>query len=152
MGLNSGAVFDAAVSHAMSLGVFDRVSKHEPKSKPGSGLTLALWAQRVTPVAAHSGLAVTSARLVLNERIYTNMLADPQDEIDPRVTSATDLLMNAYLGDFTLGDLVSYVDVFGRHGVLLDAQAGYVNQDGALLRVMTITLPLIISDVWIQVA
>lgn len=151
-GLNSRAVIYATASHGMALGVFDRVTMHEPKSKPGSGLSLAVWAQRITALARQSGLDATSARVLLNLRVFTNMLADPQDEIDPRVLDAVDLLMGAYNGDFTLGGLVESVDILGRHGIALEAQAGYVNQDGALLRVMTITLPLIINDAWTQVA
>jgi hypothetical protein len=33
----------------------------------------------------------------------------------------------------------------------LSAQAGYINQDGKLMRVMTIMLPLVVNDAWVQV-
>jgi len=36
--------------------------------------------------------------------------------------------------------------------VPLSALAGYLNQDGKLYRVMTVTLPIIINDIWAQVA
>ena len=44
------------------------------------------------------------------------------------------------------------VDLLGMAGSPLGAQAGYINQDGALYRVMTITLPLLITDAWTQAA
>jgi carbon-monoxide dehydrogenase large subunit len=44
-------------------------------------------------------------------------------------------------GDFAknLGDVLA-----------LSAVAGYINQDGKVLRVMTLTLPLVVNDVWSQ--
>jgi hypothetical protein len=42
------------------------------------------------------------------------------------------------------------VDLLGQFGTPLSAQAGYVNQDGRLFRIMTITLPLVVNDVWGQ--
>ncbi len=148
--MNTSAILDAARAHAMALGRFERVSQHEPKNAPGSGLTCAIWADSIQPVAAASGLAATSARLVLMVRVYTSMLAEPQDEIDPAVIAAVDALIGAYHSDFTLGGLVRNVDVLGQHGAPLAAQAGYLNQDNRIFRVMTITLPLIVSDAWTQ--
>jgi len=151
--LDSGAIIEAVRSHALASGEFEQAPGYEPKSKPGRGLTCAVWVQRgPAPTARTSGAAATSARLILNVRVYTNMISDPQDEIDPRVVAAVDTLMTAYNGDFTLGGLVSYVDILGMHGVLLDAVAGYLQQDGAIFRVMTITLPVIIENAWEQVA
>jgi hypothetical protein len=153
MGLNSGAVIAAVSSAAGTLGLFEKVNGHEPKSAPATGgLTAAVWLRRVTPTAKASGLAVTAARLVLMVRVYGSMLSDPQDDIDPRLCAATDALLDTFCGDFTLGGLIRNVDILGEHGVPLDANAGYLNQDGRLFRVVDITLPLIINDAWTQVA
>jgi hypothetical protein len=144
------AILDAAVSHAMALGLFERVNQHEPKNAPGNGLTAAVWVDYIGPFAGQSGLATTSALLVLNVRCYTSMLAEPQDGIDPRLTSAVAVLMGEYSGDFDLGGAVESVDLLGRSGRRLEAQAGYISQDGKLYRVMTIVLPVIVNDVWSQ--
>ncbi len=144
-------LLDAVVSHAMQLGVFDRVNAHEPKVAPGNELTAAVWCDRIEPVKS-SGLNSTSVRMVFNVRVYTSMLAEPQDAIDPRVIRAVDALMGAYTADFSLGGLVRSVDLLGFTGQPLAAQAGYVPQDNRLYRVLTITLPLIINDVWEQVS
>lgn len=151
MPLNTGAIINAVQSHAMASGLFERVNGHEPKNAPGNGITAAVWADAILPVPAGSGLAKTTARLVLNVRVYTNMLAEPQDAIDPAVCDAVDALMAAYSGDFELGGLVRNVDLLGQSGPPLSAQAGYIPQDGKLYRAMTITLPVIVSDVWEQV-
>jgi hypothetical protein len=150
-GLGVAAVLDQVTSHASSLGLFDTVNGHEPKSAPtggASGLTAAVWADAVDSISA--GLALTGSRLVFNIRLYTSMTAPPLDAIDPKIVDAVDQLMAAYNGAFTLNGLIREVDVFGANGPGLSARAGYINQDGKLMRVMTITLPLIVNDVWTQ--
>jgi len=151
-GLNATAILDAVTSHAETLGQFERVNGHEPKNAPGNGLSCAVWVASISPARGQHGLAQTSARVVLNVRVFSPMLQEPQDGIDPAVMEAVDALMNAYSGDFTLGGNVRNVDLLGMAGVPMEAQAGYLNQDNRLYRVMTITLPLIVSDVWEQVA
>lgn len=150
MNLNAKPIIDAVVSHAAASGYFDRVNSHEPKNAPGNGLSAAAWVDSVGPARGQSGLRSTSALLVLNVRLYTSMLAEPQDAIDPNLTDALDALFTAYSGDFELGGNVRNVDLLGQAGTPLSAKAGYLNQDNKLFRVYTITLPLIVSDVWEQ--
>lgn len=152
MSLDTNAILNAVASHAMTLGQFERITRHEPKGPPGSGLSVAFWVQAITPVAAVSGMAATSARLEVTCRFYQPMLTEPQDEIDPRITAATDALFTAYSGDFTLGGLVRNIDLLGAHGVALSAQAGYQNISGAMMRVMTIVVPVIVNNAWAQEA
>lgn len=151
MALDILGILDAVVSHALSLGRFEAVNGHEPKNAPGLGLTAAVWADRVDTVRS-SGLDSTSVRLLLNVRLYTGAEQEPADAIDPNLMTALDALMRAYVGDFTLGGLVREVDVRGTHGIGLEARAGYLQQDAALLRVMTIALPVIVNDLWDEVA
>jgi hypothetical protein len=152
MSLDTTGMLDSIVSHAMRLGLFERVNTSEPKNSPGNGLTAAVWLQMVSPVAAASGLAATSARVEFMLRIYSNMLQEPQDAIDPEILSAVDVLMGAYSGDFDLGGTVRNVDLLGAHGVGLSAVAGYLSVDNKMFRVVDVTLPLIVNDVWEQVA
>ena len=150
MALNTQAYLDAMVSHVAASGYFERVNQHEPANAPGSGLTAAVWADAISPVARASGLAVTSARIAFMLRLYSTLQQSPPDSIDPNLIAAVDALMTAYTGDFTLGNLVMSVDLLGAHGAPLAAQAGYLVQDGQTFRVVTITVPLIVSDVWTQ--
>ena len=99
------ALFDAVKSHAMQLGIFERVNQHEPKNAPGNGLSCSIWTDVIEPLPDASGLAQTSGRVAFHVRIMGNMLPEPQDDIDHR-----------------------------------------------LYRVMVITLPIIINDLWSQVA
>jgi len=139
-------------SHAMSSGLFETVNLHEPKKKPGNHLTAAVWVQSVAPDPEASGLASTSAVFVFNLRVFTNMLQEPQDAIDPKMLAAVDRMMTLYSGDFTLGGNVMGIDLLGMAGVPLSADAGYITQDGTLYRVMTITLPVLVANAWTQTA
>ena len=153
MTLDATGIVNAVMSHAMASGLFSRVNGFEPKSHPGSGLTAAVWADTIGPIPAASGLAATSGRVVLKMRLYTNMIQEPQDAIDPEMLKAVDVLMTAYSGDFTLGGLVRNVDLLGATGGGgLMAQAGYINVSGQMMRVYDITLPIVANDLWTQEA
>jgi hypothetical protein len=142
-------IFAKVESHAAALGRFERVNTHEPKNAPGRGLTCAIWVDHLEPILS-SGLDSSSAVLRINVRVFQNMVSEPQDAIDPNVVDAVSELFGAYAGDFEFDGLVRQVDLHGTTGVGLQAQAGYINQDGTLFRCMTITLPLIINDAWEQ--
>lgn len=145
-------IIDAVASHALASGYFSAVNGHEPKSKNPAveGITCAVWSQLVTPIGEGSGLSVSSGRLELTVRVYTNMLAEPQDDIDPNVIDAVDALLVAYQGDLTLGGESRNVDIFGTYGPGLEGKAGYIQQGPTLFRVMDIRLPIIINDLWPQ--
>lgn len=146
-----GPVTDAVASHAVATGHFQNVNQHEPKHAPGHGLRAALWVQTYRP-ARKSGLRSTSMRLEFRLRIYQNMLMEPQDAIDPTVLAATDALFAAYSGDFTLGGLIRQVDLLGSDGNPLSATAGYLAIDQKMHRVMDLTIPLVLNDVYEQEA
>jgi hypothetical protein len=152
MALDIRTILDAVESHALASGFFQAVNGHEPKSAPQNGLTAAVWVEQIGPARGGAGLSSTSARLALFVRLYTPMLQEPEDAIDPDLMTALDALMTAYSGDFTLGGLVRDVDLLGTYGDPLGARAGYLTTSGAEYRVMTITLPLIVNDLWEQVA
>jgi len=148
--IDTQGIIDAVVSHAAASGRLERVNGHEPKNAPGNGVTAAVWVQRLAPVALASGLAATSALLVANVRLYAPLLQEPLDAIDPNLVGAVDALMAAYSGDFTLGGLVRNIDLLGSHGTPLSAEAGYLEQDRKMFRVMTLAVPLVINDAWTQ--
>jgi hypothetical protein len=150
MTLSVTEILSRVTSHAKKLGVFNQVVTHEPKSAPRNGMTVSFWVSRIEPVAAVSGLATTSARIEVEARLYAPMLSEPQDSIDLRLLEATDKLMAAYSGDFTLDGQVMDVDLLGRYGTGLSAETGYIEIDKVIYRVMVITLPLIVADLWTQ--
>lgn len=144
------AIVDSVVSAALQLGVFESVNFHEPKSPPGSGLRCAAWVDSISPIALASGLAATSGEVIVNVRVYGSMLQQPEDEVDPAILTAVTTLIGAYTGDFDFGATIRCVDLLGMYGPKLGAQAGYITIGKAAYRIMTITLPIVINDMWSQ--
>jgi hypothetical protein len=140
-------LFDKLVSHAQSLGIFQRVLGHEPKSAPQNGLWCAIWVQEIRPVKS-SGMGATSGVVELKARVGKSFIAKPEDGIDPAILSAIATLMAEYTGNFTLGGTVRAVDLLGMEGTAMSAVAGYLSIDGKVFRVMEVTLPVIINDLW----
>ncbi|MGP3917681.1 hypothetical protein [Nonomuraea sp. 10N515B] len=150
MALDATGILTAAVSHAETLGLFERVNTHEPDNAPGNGLSCAITATEIGPVPAGSGLAITTGRVALSVTVFSPLPQEPADGIETGLLAAVDALMAAYSGDFELGGKVRNVDLLGQAGTPLSAQTGYVTIDAQTYRVAIITLPLIVNDLWSQ--
>lgn len=151
--LDIRGILDAIQSHALASGYFDRVNGAEPLSPPpGNQITAAVWVQDIGPAAGGSGLDSTSVRIGFTVRLYTGMTQEPVDMIDPNLMAALDDLYAAYSANFTFAGLVRQIDLLGQFGGALSAKAGYVNESGEDFRVMDILLPVIVNDLWGQVA
>jgi len=155
--LETGPINDALVSHAQRLGIFDSVNGHEPRSAPGTGLSWALWIQTVRPFAPRSGLAATSLALIYSSRLQIAIPKDTVslDAMDPHLSDAAIAMLASLSADFELDGLLDgNIDLMGATGVQfgLGAEAGYIEQDGTLYRVMTLTIPIIVNDVLLQAA
>jgi hypothetical protein len=157
-GLNVKAHAEALLSVGESLGFFDSVQGHEPKSAPDNpGVALAVFGMTLTPLPEESGLTSASVRIEFQMRCMKNMLSEPQDQIDLDVLAAADGLLNALAGGYTLGGIARNVDVLGQSGEPLRAQAGYVSIGGGqgrgegsrMFRVMDVFVPIIVNDCWI---
>ena len=146
------AILQAVQDHALSSGLFETVNMHEPKNAPGNGLVAAYWIDYIGPAASQSGLNKTTGLLVITGRIYSSMYQTPYDDIDPNILSAVTTLMGAYSASFTLTAKVRNIDLQGISGRKLEAQAGYVSIDNKMMRVMDITIPMIVNDIWNQAA
>ena len=151
MAIDSEDIFTRIASKALATGIFDRVNKHEPKTKPGRGLTAAVWVDRIEPARGRHGLNSSTARVVVTLRIYTTLLQQPQDAIDPRVMKAADKMFELLSADFDLGDEDRWIDLLGiTQGHPLFGQSGYINIDNVTMRVFTITVPVIVENAWNQ--
>lgn len=152
MTVDIDSILAQVTSHAQTLGVFDRFGGAEPENAPGNGLTGACWVQEIGPDRTGSGLASTSMLLLLNVRLYKPVNDLAPELLDPEMVKALDLLFAAYIGDFSLNGLIRNVDIRGAKGTPLSGRAGYQQIDESVYRVFTITLPLIVNDVWNEVA
>lgn len=153
MALDITTIFNRVQEHALTSGWFTDVNGEEPKSPPDTdGLTAAVWVQDIQPATGGSGLISTTIRLTLTVRLYAGLYTEPGDAIDPRLMQALDVLLRSYSGDFDLDGTIREVDLLGQFGTPLSAKAGYLVQSGTEYRVMDITLPLIVNDLWDQEA
>ncbi len=148
MAFDFQALTDAVVSYAAATGEFDTVNAHEPKAKPGNGVTCSVWMEEVSPLGAASGLDAVTGMVVMTMRIQSPFLSQPADQIDPLIMRATSSLMAQFAGGFTMGGLLRDVDLLGQFSQGLRAKAGYVSQDGTVYRCMDISLPTVINDLW----
>ncbi len=151
MSLDITALMNALESHALASGVFEQVVGHELIAAPGSGITAALWPQRLRPVQT-SGLASTSIRVEFTLRVYSSALQQPADGIDPAVVDAVGALLVAYSGDFELGGTAREVDLLGNTGEPLSATAGWLPMADGTYRVMDLLIPVVVNDVFTQAA
>lgn len=152
MSIDAASLFDAVATHLMTLGLFDRVGRHEPENGPGNGLSamVTLDPAFLRPDPARSGLTATTARVTLRIQIMLPTTYEPADEIDVMLLDAASRVIDAYGGDFELGGQVRNVDLLGGGGTPLSADAGYIQIDGQAYRVVVIPVPLVINDAWRQ--
>ncbi len=152
MALDIRGVLDKLVSHALATGLFDTVNAFKVDEPTGGGnLTCSIWSDDITPIRS-SGLASTSVRIVFKVRIFTSTEAAPEDHLEPAMVDAIDVLLTAYSGDFELGGSARNIDLLGSDGPALAANAHYMNLSGIIFRVMDITVPVLLNDVWSQSA
>lgn len=149
-GLDCQSYTDSLVSLAAATGLFVKVNAHEPANAPNAGLTASVWVDSIDPVPRVSGLNETAVRITFNIRIYQTLLAESLDAIDPAIIAAVDALMAALSSEFALAGTVMEVDLLGAYGTPLAAKAGYLNTASQPMRVVTITVPLVVDNVWGQ--
>jgi hypothetical protein len=152
MTFDASDIHDNVVSVPQQLGIFDQVLGHEPLSAPTGRITCAVWLDVVGPVPAMSGLDSTTGLVVFTARVYIPALSEPLDDIEKNMLKAMSALLTGYSGDFELDSSVRNVDLMGATGRALAGKTGYLTMDGTIFRVADVVIPLIINDVWAQVA
>lgn len=141
-------VMDAQASLVAEHCDVDRSLKWEPKGAPGAGLTAATWVQTARPYVRASGLQVGSVVVMTMTRFMTGFKATPTGEIDPRLVDAADLLVEALHGTFDLARTGCWVDLGGESGEPWRAEAGYAELDNSIYRIMDVTVPYILTDIY----
>jgi hypothetical protein len=114
-------------------------------------VSLDLWFAGLRPFRRTSGLSIVSVVVALNGRIATTLQQEPADDIDVRLTDATDTLYSALAADFTFGGLIESVDIFGRSDFgPLRVDGRYLEQGDGVYRTFELVVPLIVNDVWTE--
>lgn len=161
MTLDLKTLNQAILTHAGVSGQVDYVFGAPAEKTVGNGVSFELYLSTIQPYAAGSGLA--SVAVVVVQNVVLAMNDDPghvddiaREDIDPRMAEAADAMCRIYANHFTLGGLIRNVDIFGAAGQgSLGARAGWAYKggpEGPRRRIMAITLPMIINDLWDEAA
>ena len=126
-------------------GYFRKVQIGEPKEPPSEDYTAALYMDSVTVAKVYlNGGTQEIHQVVL--RVYRDMLAEPQADIELQLAKLVESVSADVLGDFDLGATILAVDVAGIHGTPYSVRWGYVTIGGKMCRTVDITIPLIVDD------
>lgn len=135
----------ALQSLLQTTGLFKSVRTVEPKQPP-EDVTAAIFLSGIRFLGTISGLDRGSAVYEFTLRLYSNAMQNPTDQIDPKLVTIVDKVMDALCGDFTFGGNIRNIDVLGQTGTALSARAGHVDVSGTIFRAIDITIPLIVND------
>lgn len=138
------------LDHAKRSGLFNVARISEPKSKPGQGLTFALWAQNIGAAPQGSGLAATAGQLHLSARIYASMVSKDDEAFELAMIDACDAYMARITADYTLGGSCRNIDLLSEMGEPCRWTFGYLNVDGSMYRIADLELYVIFNDLWPQ--
>lgn len=141
------ALFDAMTSAAQATGQFARVNSHDPEVTPGRDISCTITLADISADPNRSSLNEVTGVITFTARLWNNAMQKPLDAIDPAMLTATSSLLGAYAGGFTLGGTVRNVDL-----MKLRAVTGYVNHEEKEMRVVEITVPVVVNDLWAEVA
>lgn len=144
------AIQKALATHIKALGGIARVEEFDPTDAPGKGLTACLVAMTGDPGPA-TGLASSSLRVVWTVR-FLMPPSKPLGSVDPELMGKAGDLITRLAGDFTLGELVRVIDLRGIHGARVEWRFGWVEIGGTVFRLLDVAVPLIINDVFPEVA
>lgn len=138
-------------SGAKQLGIFQQVLTHDPKSAPQHDMTLAIRVESIKPSTKFSGLNGTAGIVTFGHRIYVNFLSKPEDQIDGKLLNAVSVLINEYSNEFSFGGTVIAVDLLGADSPGLSSNLAYIPDfDHKAFRIATLTVPVIIDNLWTQ--
>lgn len=148
MALDIDSLLGKLVDHALATGHFDSVNTHEPDNAPGNGVSANIVLDTISPVPG--GMATTSCRVAFAMALMYPTTIQPRDASEPYLIKALDAVMGRLTGDLRLDDTIRMIDLLGAYGDGLSAIAGYVTIQEQTYRIMELTIPLIVNDVWIQ--
>lgn len=140
------AALRQVTSLLQSAGLFKSVETSEPKQPP-QDVTAAIFLSDIRFVGSISGLDKGSAVYEFTLRLYSNAFQQPTDQIDPKLVTIIDKVMDLLCGDFELNSLIRNIDILGQTGPGLRAKAGHVDVGGTIFRAIDIFIPLIVNDV-----
>jgi hypothetical protein len=141
------AIFQALQSQLQALAIFQAVDRHEPENAPGNRLYASITLSGIRASGQVSGLGSVSGVITFTVRVWSWSMQRPLDDVDPEVLGAVSAVMGAFSGGFTLGGTVRNIDLMS-----MTAAAAWAEFEGKQFRVLEVTVPVIVNDLWTEVA
>lgn len=153
-GLNAASVLAALKTVFEATGCFDAgVITSSGVAPPPVGMSVQIYAiPPWKPLKERSGLRTTSMLTTWAARMLTPIGTPPADDLDMNLLTAYSTVMNVLVGGFTLNGQVEQLDLLGAYGVGMPMDPQYLQMGGDVYRAMTLTLSLVLDDVWEEVA
>ena len=126
-------------------GYFPKAAIGEPKQPPQEETSAAVFMNRVSTIRVFANGGLSEVHLV-TVRVYRNMLAEPQQDIELDLARLISSDSSDLVGDFTMGGAVMALDVAGMHGTPYGATWGYLDVGGKMYRIVDILAPFIVND------
>lgn len=118
----------------------------EPKAPKAAGFAAAVFMGpwHVAQLTLNNTVEVHEVQV----RIYRNMLASPEEDIEPDLADAVDQLKEYLASNFKLDetDKVRCIDFGGQLGAGVAGRFGYITVAETMHRIADITLPIIVDD------
>lgn len=148
-GLDAAGVLAALETVFQAIGGIESVITSSGVAPPANGVSVQIYAiPPWKPIGKRSGLATVSMLTTWAARLVAPIGSPPADNLDMTLLAVYSNAMNTLAGGFTLNGEVEQLDLLGAYGTGMPMDPQYLEMGGAVYRAMTMTLSLVLDDVW----
>jgi hypothetical protein len=142
MAFDITTTINLVVSFLQKRGEYSLVQIGEPKSPPRGDLAAAVFVSDASVVGVTLQTTIELHELTI--RLYRNMMEEPEEDNELRISQAVTGIVSDLLGDYDLGASVRNIAV-GEYGRTVSASYGYLDVGGTMYRSVDISIPLIVD-------
>ena len=133
---------NAIASFLEARGEFSHVQIGEPKSPPDGDLAAAVFMADASVVGITLSTSIELHEVTI--RVYRNMLDEPVEDNEIRLSQTVTGIVSDLLGDYDLGATVRNIAT-GEYGRTLSTTFGYLDVGGVMFRMADISVPMIVD-------
>jgi len=142
MAFDITSTINVVVSFLQKRGEYSLVQIGEPKSPPRGDLAAAVFVSDASVVGVTLQTTIEIHELTI--RLYRNMMEEPEEDNELRISQAVTGIVSDLLGDYDLGASVRNIAV-GEYGRTVSATYGYLDVGGTMYRMVDISVPLVVD-------
>lgn len=142
MAFDITTTINLVVSFLQKRGEYSFVQIGEPKSPPRGDLAASVFVSDASVVGVTLQTTIEIHELTI--RLYRNMMEEPEEDNELRISQAVTGIVSDLLGDYDLGASVRNIAV-GEYGRTISATYGYLDVGGTMYRMVDISVPLVVD-------